>query len=88
MATQKWTSRAVARYIEAGNSALCASCGDAVQFRARVKVQQVICNVYVDGKWDRVEHFHRDCYDEAGKPYGEADESQPLRPKNRQSSAA
>lgn len=71
------------RYIEAGNSAMCASCGAAVQFKARVKTQQVICNVYVDGRWDRVEHFHRDCYDIAEQPYGPPDESQPLRPKNR-----
>jgi hypothetical protein len=86
--TPKQESRAVARFIEAGNSAQCASCGANVQFRARVKAQQVICNVYVDGKWDRVEHFHRDCYEEAKQPYGEADESQPLRPKNRAAATA
>jgi hypothetical protein len=82
-----FTSRAVVRYIEAGNSANCAHCGDLVQFRARVKTQQVICNVYTNGKWDRVEHFHRECYETAGEPYGTADESQPLRPKNRPSSS-
>ena len=48
MATTTMQSRAVVRFIEAGNSAVCACCGDAVQFRARVKTQQVICNVYVD----------------------------------------
>lgn len=83
MASTTLTSRAVVRFIEAGNSAMCASCGVAVQFRARVKTQQVICNVYEDGRWDRVEHFHRDCYDVAGQPFGAPDESQPLRPKNR-----
>ena len=83
MASTTFTSRAVVRYIEAGNSANCTQCGAIVQFRARVKTQQVICNVYVDGRWDRVEHFHRDCYDIAGQPFGEADESQPLRPKHR-----
>jgi hypothetical protein len=88
MAETTFTSRAIVRYIEAGNSANCASCGDVVQFRARVKTQQVICNVYVDGKWDRVEHFHRECYDTAGKPFGEADESQPLRPKHRSAATA
>jgi hypothetical protein len=88
MATDKWTSRAVVRFIEAGNSAICAHCGQAVQFKARVKIKQVICNVYVDGRWDRVEHFHRNCYDEAGQPYGKPDESQPLRPKNRSNSTA
>jgi hypothetical protein len=82
------TSRAVVRYIEAGNSANCSACGNAVQFRARIKAQQVICNVYTDGKWDRVEHFHRECYETAGQPYGEADESQPLRPKNRPAATA
>lgn len=82
------TSRAVVRYIEAGNSAECASCGQPVQFKARVKSQQVICNVYVDGRWDRVEHFHRDCYDDAKQPYGTPDESQPLRPKHRPATTA
>ncbi len=86
--TPKMTSRAVVRFIEAGNSAMCATCGDAVQFRARVKTQQVICNVYENGKWDRVEHFHRECYDTAKQPYGTPDESQPLRPKNRPAAAA
>jgi hypothetical protein len=33
---------------------------------------QVIANVYVDGVWDRVEHYHAECYDEAGSPYGDA----------------
>ncbi len=87
MATETMRSRAIVRYIEAGNSAMCASCGNAVQFKARVKTQQVICNVYTDGKWDRVEHYHRDCYDVADQPYGPADESQPLRPKNRSAAA-
>ena len=88
MATQRWTSRAIARYIEAGSSALCAHCGVQVQFRARLKVQQVICNVYERGVWNRVEHFHRECYDVAGQPFGPADESQPIRPKHRPTAAA
>jgi hypothetical protein len=88
MATQRWTSRAVARYIEAGTTALCAHCGVQVQFRARLKIQQVICNVYERGVWDRVEHFHRDCYDAAGQPFGPPDDSQPIRPKHRPTAAA
>jgi hypothetical protein len=88
MATQRWTSRAIVRYIEAGNSAVCEECGAPVQFRARLKVQQVICNVYERGRWDRVEHFHRDCYDTAGQPFGTPDDSQLIRPKHRPSSAA
>jgi len=65
------TSRAVERTIEAGNSAICARCGEPVKFVARAHLRQVIANVYVDGTWDRVEHFHADCYVAAGEPYGQ-----------------
>jgi hypothetical protein len=67
-------SRAVVRHIEPGNSANCAHCGAPVKFVARAQLRQVIANVYVDGSWDRVEHFHADCYGEAGEPYGPAAE--------------
>ena len=63
-------SRAVIRTIEPGNDADCARCGSAVKFVARTQGRQVIANVYVDRRWDRVEHFHADCYDRAGQPYG------------------
>ena len=63
-------SRAVVRPIEPGNSALCAQCGAPVKFVARAQLRQVIANVYEEGPWVRVEHYHADCYDEAGKPYG------------------
>jgi hypothetical protein len=66
------TSRAVTRNIEAGNSAICAVCGHPVKFSAKTKLQQVIANVYVDHVWVRVEHYHAECYDEAGQPYGSA----------------
>ena len=46
-----------------------------MKFVARAQLRQVIANVYVSGTWDRVEHFHADCYPEAGEPYGEADDS-------------
>jgi len=70
------TSRAVVRNIEAGSSAECVGCGDRVKFQAKVKAQQVICNVYLDGRWDRVEHFHQECYERAGEPHGPASEDQ------------
>ncbi|HEX9530669.1 MAG TPA: hypothetical protein VF954_05995 [Acidimicrobiales bacterium] len=70
MANTLMNSRAVVRSIEPGNSALCTSCGAPVKFVARAQLRQVIANVYVDGAWDRVEHFHADCYGEAGEPYG------------------
>lgn len=70
-------SRAVIRSIEPGNSALCAHCGAPVKFVARAQLKQVIANVYKGDTWDRVEHFHADCYVEAGSPYGEPAEAPP-----------
>jgi hypothetical protein len=64
------TTRAVIRLVEAGNSATCTACGRPVKFSAKVKLQQVIANVYVDQVWARVEHFHAECYQAAGQPYG------------------
>jgi hypothetical protein len=81
------TSRAVLRYIEAGSMTYCEHCGATVKFQARVKSKQVICNVYVDNQWVRVEHYHESCYLQAGSPYGEADASQPLRQKRRPAAA-
>jgi hypothetical protein len=65
-------SRAVVRFIEPGNDAVCERCGEQVKFVARSKDRQVIANVYVDERWDRVEHYHDSCYEAAGEPYGEA----------------
>ena len=66
-----WESRAVLRTIEAGSAATCVACDEQVKFKAKMKAMQVICNVYVSGKWDRVEHYHAECYEQAGRPYGE-----------------
>lgn len=63
-------SRAVLRLIEPGNNASCEKCGTAVKFQARLQLRQVIANVYDDGTWIRVEHFHAECYVEAQEPYG------------------
>jgi len=65
-------TRAVLRSVEAGSFAECTHCGERVKFQAKVRSQQVICNVYVDGRWNRVEHFHTQCYEESGQPYGAA----------------
>lgn len=43
-----------------------------MKFRARHRDQQVICNVYDKGVWQRVEQYHADCYTDAEQPYGEA----------------
>ena len=67
-----WESRAVTRLIEAGCTADCPYCLERVKFRARHRDQQVICNVYENGVWQRVEQYHEACYTEAGEPYGEA----------------
>ena len=62
--------------------AICAQCDEQVKFAAKLNKMQVIANVYVEGKWERVEHYHEECYDTAGGPYGEP--SQPVM-KNRRS---
>lgn len=72
-------SRAVLRTIEAGSSAICVTCDEQVKFKAKHKAHQVICNVYVDGKWDRVEHYHLECYDASGEPYGVPVQNAPSR---------
>lgn len=68
--SSNWKSRAVLRDVEAGSTVDCAHCGERVKFQAKVRNRQVIANVYVRGRWDRVEHFHSTCYDDAGQPHG------------------
>lgn len=65
-------SRAVTREVEAGSTVDCAHCGERVKFQAKMRNRQVICNVYLKGVWNRVEHYHSDCYEAAGSPHGEA----------------
>lgn len=65
-------SRAAARPIEAGSYVDCAKCTERVKFQAKIRLLQVICNVYHEGRWLRVEHYHEACYLEADQPYGEA----------------
>ena len=64
-------SRAVERLVEPGASALCKFCGEPVKFTAKTRTRQVIANVYEKGTWNRVEHFHVDCYHHLGEPYGQ-----------------
>ncbi len=66
-------SRAVLRDVEPGSTVECIHCGERVKFQAKVRHKQVICNVYVQGRWDRVEHFHSECYEQAGEPHGDVD---------------
>jgi hypothetical protein len=65
-------SRAVLRRVEAGSMTICVHCSEQVKFAAKVHRFQAIANVYIDGRWARVEHFHQECYEAAGDPYGEA----------------
>ena len=69
-------SRAVRRRVEPGSRVRCAACDGEVRFVARDPRIQVIANVYVDGRWDRVEHYHADCYEEAGEPHGSPNSDQ------------
>jgi|GEM_PF-885895 len=65
-----WVSRAVIRAVQPGSWVECRHCGEQVKYQVRAHHMQMICNVYRDGKWLRVEHFHADCYGESGSPYG------------------
>jgi hypothetical protein len=65
-------SRAVIRLVEPGNDVSCQHCGLPVKFVAREQNRQVIANVYIEGRWDRVEHFHAACYGLVDEPYGPA----------------
>ena len=67
-----WKSRAVFRLVEAGSAVSCVTCDEHIKFKAKVRARQVICNVYAKGVWQRVEHFHEECYAAAGEPYGPA----------------
>lgn len=72
VATAELGTRAVLRRIEAGELALCAGCEAQVKFRAKVRTQRVVANVYDGARWDRVEIWHPFCYEQAGEPYGRA----------------
>lgn len=71
VASTRAESRAVVRPIEAGSYVDCVACGDRVKFQAKIRLMQVICNVYEDGRWLRVEHYHEACYLGADLPHGE-----------------
>ena len=66
----KKVSRAVTRLVEPGSQVDCMHCDERVKFQAKMRHQQVICNVYEKNKWLRVEHFHADCYQLAKQPFG------------------
>lgn len=61
------------RDVEPGSTVECTLCGERVKFQAKVRHKQVICNVYENGKWVRVEHYHSECYEMAGEPHGPVD---------------
>lgn len=56
------TSRAVHRRIAPGLRAVCEACEKPVKYEAKKHTFQVIANVYEDGIWVRVEHYHAACY--------------------------
>lgn len=64
-------TRAVERRILERSDVNCIHCGNLIKFQAMVKGSQIIANVYKKKKWDHVEHFHADCYQEAGAPHGD-----------------
>jgi hypothetical protein len=73
-------TRAIVREIARGNHTDCRGCGQGIRFRTKLHHQTVICNVYDDGRWDRVEHWHLECYRDAGEPHGHPDATELRRP--------
>jgi hypothetical protein len=73
------STRAVIRLVEPGSDAVCSHCARQVKFAAKVHPRQVIANVYENGVWKRIEHFHDECYLQAGEPFGSAVELRPDR---------
>ncbi|MDQ2679134.1 MAG: hypothetical protein M3Y51_10365 [Actinomycetota bacterium] len=67
------------RDVEPGSTVDCTLCGERVKFQAKIRHKQVICNVYEEGRWTRVEHFHPDCYEQTGEPHGAVDRSPVVR---------
>ena len=66
----KKVSRSVTRLVEPGSQVDCMHCGERVKFQAKMRNQQVICNVYEKHQWVRVDHYHADCYKLAKEPFG------------------
>lgn len=66
----KKVSRAVTRLVNPGSQVECAHCHERIKFQAKMRHQEVICNVYEKSKWVRVEHYHADCYKLAKEPFG------------------
>lgn len=83
--TSRCTTRAVLRDVEPGSTIDCTHCGEQIRFNAKARPKQVICNVYEKKRWNRVEHFHETCYQDAHEPHGEVDTTPP--PRNRRSIA-
>ena len=65
------SSRAALRSVTPGTYVDCATCNTRIGYSAKTRPNQVIANVYSDGKWNRVEHYHEECYYRSGSPYGE-----------------
>ena len=66
----------------------CRHCGQHIKFSPPAALQSLrrrglpahthraICNVYENGRWDRVEQFHHECYLDAGQPHGPIQETE------------
>jgi len=81
-------SRAVTMIMRYNDLQECVSCGENITFLQATSNIWVVANVYVDcdhsdpvcrlclgygRRWDRIEHWHEDCYGNAGKPYGDTE---------------
>jgi hypothetical protein len=76
-AVRRRIEQGINEYCDAGE--ICGINGGVIKFAARAATKDyVVCNVYEDGQWNRVEHYHLHCYENAGQPYGKVLDSLPV----------
>lgn len=48
----------------------CEKCDKEILFDTTQRTYRVLCNVYVNDKWDRLECYHPECYEQTGFIHG------------------
>ncbi len=76
-------SRAVSRKLQPGLGLECDACSMPIKYSAKFPTNQIIANVYDGNVWQKVVHYHEECYQELDYPHGEPIPSQPYAGKSR-----
>lgn len=76
-------SRAVTRKLQPGLGLDCDACSMPIKYSAKFPSNQIIANVYENNVWQKVVHYHEECYRQLAYPYGEPIPSQTFSGKSR-----